>query len=938
VVTLVFTDIEGSTRLLRRLHDSYALMLMEHHRILDDCFCAQGATRLSTEGDGSYFVFPSPAAAVTAALDAQDALANHDWPEGETVRVRMGIHTGEAALTSTGTYVGLAVHLAARITALGHGGQVLVSDEAFHLAELEAATEHFVDLGLQKIADFPDPVRIHQVYRGDLELFPPLKTAVESPLPATMGQLFGRADEIAELAVLAESNRLVTVLGPGGTGKTRLVIETARHMQSIGTPVHFVDLTGVSDPQLMPSYIGSALDVAQDPDVSPVRQIGSVLGSDSAVLVLDNCEHLMPDIGRLVTEVLEGHTNARVLATSRVPLGIAGERLFDLEPLAVESSSNEVPAPAVALFADRATAGASEFALDDSSLPAVRRIVNRLDGMPLAIELAASMLRLLPVDELADVLDERLDLLEGGPGRPDRHRSLGAALRWNVESLDETAERAFEALGVMTGPFSLDDLAAVAGVTPIEAIAIASSLADQSLLKRTVGARRPLFRMLETIRWFALESLQEHGNENEVRQRHMQHFRRQSRTVRRDIRTSIAPLTLDQMWPRRPNFLRALDYALEVAEFETAVDVIEGLVDAWAVRAAAREARLATTRVVEAVAGRYPALELRAVIARLEVWQAQGVGIAPERSMAERAYELAQQLGDEGAALRARIWMMGAGVIPFGDPTKIVAELEALGDDRAVAYAVDDLGWMLWWQDRQEEGAELFGWLRERSVKSGDRIATLDSTSGMLASVRTEEDIDAARAMVDEVVPLAEALGCGWWEGFHLQWEASHSRRTGRLHESAEWLERAYRIVRDRGTMNQVAFVTSNQAIVAWMLDDVETAYRKIVEFADANSQAAEDPLNPFVLEMASGVAIRWKQPEVAATLCGAAEAWRAPGGIADLGMPMPKWDEERHAAVVAEIRSELSSAAFEEAWSAGASLEPSRALHLALSLEAPAV
>jgi hypothetical protein len=191
--------------------------------------------------------------------------------------------------------------------------------------------------------------------------------------------------------------------------------------------------------------------------------------------------------------------------------------------------------------------------------------------------------------------------------------------------------------------------------------------------------------------------------------------------------------------------------------------------------------------------------------------------------------------------------------------------------------------------------------------------------------------------MVEEVAPLVEELGCGWWEGFHLQWEASHSQQAGHLREAAEWLDRAYRIVRDRGTMNQVAFVTSNQATVAWMSGDVETAYRKIVEFADANSQAAENPLNPFVLEMAAAVATKWGQPGLAARLCGAAGAWRAPGGIADLGMPMPTWDEERHAAVVSEIRSSLTPEIFEKEWSAGAALDPIRALDLALSLAAPA-
>jgi predicted ATPase/class 3 adenylate cyclase len=934
-VTLVFTDIEGSTRLLRRLHDAYARMLAEHHAILDGCFEAESGRRLSTEGDGGYFEFPSPAAAARGMLSAQLSLRSHPWPDNEQVRVRMGVHTGEAAVTEAGTYVGLTVHLAARIAAMGHGGQMLASDQV-RAAVAGVDSIEFLDLGLHRITDFPEPIRVHQVYRGQPETYPPLHSAVQTLMPSTIGTFFGRDDEIVELADLVEAHRLVTVLGPGGTGKTRLAIETGRRLRSTGVPVHFVDLTGVSDQTLMASHIAAGLSVAQDPEESPVRQIASVLGEPAGVLVLDNCEHLMPGAARLVMDVLEAHHRARIVATSRIPLGVAGERLVDLDPLSIEADPTAGPSPAVALFVDRASAVAPEFVLDGDTSIAVEQIVRRLDGLPLAIELAASLVRLVPVEELAAIVDERLDLLEGGPGRPDRHRSLAAALRWNVEALDATAAGVFESLGVMTGPFTVDDLAAVGALNPVAAISVASALTDHSLLKRNLASGALMFRMLETIRWYALERLRESGASPAARQRHLAHFRTAARTARADLRGPSAAAALARLWPRRPNLLAALERAIETEELDAAVDIVEGLVDPWTVRAAAREARLTTSRVLAAVSGKDPALELRAIVARLEVWQSQGVGITPERSVAERAHRLALETGDDAAQLRTRIWLMGAGTIPFGDPQELVADLEAMGDERSIAYGMEALGWMLWWQDRREEAAELFGRLRKRSIEVGDQLGILDATSGLLATVQTADEIAAARGMVEEISELVESLSCGWWEGFHLQWEASHSQQMGHLQEAAEWLDRAYRIARERGTMNQVAFVASNQATVAWLRGDVAQTYVKTVEFAEANSQAAEDPLNPFVLEMAAAAAQAWGRYEVAAVLCGAAETWRRPGGLHELGMPMPAWDEERHQAVLAEIHSVLPADEYERHHSAGAVMPPSQALELALSLSPP--
>ncbi|HVR32443.1 MAG TPA: adenylate/guanylate cyclase domain-containing protein [Acidimicrobiia bacterium] len=929
VVTLVFTDIEGSTGLLRRLHDAYAGVLGEHHAILDRCFGKQGGTRLSTEGDGSFFVFPTTTAAVRAAVAAQDEFRSRKWPKGEQVRVRMGIHTGEAAQTAQGGYVGLAVHLAARIAALGHGGQILVSDTARQLLDHTDVTADLVDLGLQRLVDFPEPVRVHQVGTHS-ERFAPLRSAVGKGLPATIGRLFGREDEIAELVDAVSSHRLVTVLGPGGTGKTRLVIETGPHLLARGAPVYFVDLTGLSTVDLLPAHIAGTLELVQDPSVSPLRQIAATLGRRRGVLVLDNCEHLMPRVAAIVVEILEADPQATILATSRVPLSVPGERFFDLEPLEVGADDSS---PALALFLDRAADVTPDFVAEEESMVHVRQIVQRLDGLPLAIELAASMTRFLPVDELAQILDERLDVLEGGPARPDRHRSLAAALRWSADSLDPETRAAFEMLGVMTGPFTLNDLGRLLGASPMDALRIATRLRDHSLVARTRVNGHIAFRMLETIRWFALESLQQRGSDGAARTRHLELFASVARAARDDLRGRRAPTALGRLWPKRPNLLAALDHAIESGRYEAAVEIVEGLVDAWSIRATGREARIATTKVLDAVAGGEPGLELRAVIARLEMWQAQGVGVVPERALAERAFELASLTGDPGAQVRARIWMIGAGALALEDHAGLVAELEARSDSRGVAFGVEALGWMLWWQDGSDQGRELFRRLHRQAADEGDLIAVLDAVAGLMSTEVGSDTAGQSEGLIDEATELAETLGCGWWESFVLQTRAEHSRSQGYLDESSEWLNRAYRIALERGTISQIAFIVANQATLAWVQGDVETSYAKTVEFADANSRGTDIPWNPFVLEMAAAAATAWGQFEEAARLCGAAEAWRTPGVLYELGMPLPSWDSDRHAEVVGRIEGALTVDEVRRLWEAGAAMDPAAAIVLALNL-----
>lgn len=931
-VTFVFTDIEGSTRLLRSLHDDYPRMLSQHHAILDRCFALEGGVRMSEEGDGSFFVVGSAAGALRAALAAQAQLAGHEWPGAATVRVRMGMHTARAEPTAEGRYVGLAVHLAARIAALGHGGQVLVSRVTHDDVDGSLDGVGFLDLGTHRVADFPEPVEILQAYTGTPERFPPLTSAIRSELPATVGGFFGRSAEIEELRGLVSAHRLVTLLGPGGTGKTRLAVEYASAALCEGVNVSFVDLTPLSTPEFIASRVIAALGLAESPDVDPVRRIAGTLGRSSGILVLDNCEHLMPDVARLVASLLEADERVRVVATSRSSLGIPGERIFDLEPLPTRSRDGE-PSPAIRLFADRAAAVSPDFALDPETLPYVVEIVDRLEGMPLALELAASVMRLLPIEDLARILADRLDVLEGGPALPGRHRSLAATVGWSVECLDERVRTAFEALGVMSGTFTVEDIAGVTGLSMVEALQVSTTLVDHSLLKPRSGPTGPMLSMLETIRWFALQALVESGREDEVRRRHLARCLRVASGAREDARERTGALAIEKLWMVRANLLDSIDYALGIGRFEAAVDLIEGLIDAWSVRAAGREAMLTLDKVLHRVTGQEPSLELRVLVARAEIRQAHGVGVSTDVEVARRIMALADEVGDHVARLRARVWLASAGATPFEDTEDALAELERIGDVRSVAFAQESVGWMYWWLDRQADAREVFGRLHRASVERRDPIGTLDGAVGLVATARTMQEVESAAILAEEASEIAARLRAGWWEAIRLQLMAGHSARLDHLEEASEWLARAHRVATESGTANQLAFVAAHEVTVAWRRGQIEVAYDKIKEFAEAHARATDMGVNPFTLEMAAAVASRWGLYEAGARLVGAAEAWRQPGGLTEEGMPLPHWDQDRHETVVEELRAGLGADLFDRLRLEGMAMDRDAASELAFTL-----
>ncbi|WP_448628608.1 adenylate/guanylate cyclase domain-containing protein [Geodermatophilus sp. URMC 64] len=586
-VTFLFTDIAGSTRLLRLDQEAYAAALADHRQLLRAAFTAHGGREVDTQGDSFFVAFPTAGQAVAAAAQAQRSLAAHPWPDGGPVPVRMGLHTGEATLGPDG-YVGLAVHRAARIAAVASGGQVLLSD-----ASAALVGEQLPDglslrfLGAHPLKDFPQPAPLYQLDIAGLPTaFPPLRTPARSrALPAPVGELLGRDGQVAALATLLTEprTRLVTVTGPGGIGKTRLALETARSVAGdFPGGVVFVALSAVADPALVLSTVAEAVGAPPELGVDPVDAVRAALGDGHTLLVLDNVEQVAAAAPDLAT-LLDRAPGAVVLATSRRALRLRSERLFPL---------SQLPGPAAErLFAERAAAVRPGFRIDAGNAAAVAEICRRLDGLPLAIELAAARVRLLPPTALLARLGERLDVLGGPVDLPERQRTLRATMDWSFALLGPHEQAVFARLGVFSGGWTLEAAELVCG-RPDEpdVLGALSDLLDASLVVEiddTPG--EPRLGMLETVRAYAVEKLAAAPDRAETERRHTAWVQALTAPVLPAVAGGFRDV-LERLDRERANLRAAVQRAVDAGDAETVAALVRSASPYLSRRDAEREA------------------------------------------------------------------------------------------------------------------------------------------------------------------------------------------------------------------------------------------------------------------------------------------------------------------------------------------------------------
>jgi predicted ATPase len=525
-VTFLFTDVEGSSRLWEEHREAMRRALARHDQIIRESIGGHGGVVFATGGDGFGAVFARAADALAAAREAQAGLAAEVWPNGLSLRVRMGVHTGEAEERG-GDFFGPAVNRAARLAALGHGGQVLCSSATAEMLDAVG----LVDLGVHRLRDLSEPVRVFQVGDG---VFSPLRSLENFPgnLPLQLSSFVGREKELARVAKALEASRVVTLTGVGGVGKTRLALQTAAEvLPGFADGAWLCELASVRDPDMVVDAVSAVFRVTARPGMSMQESLIGFLREQTVLLLLDNCEHLLRAVARLVVAVEAAGPGVKVLATSREGLNVAGEQLIVVPSLGLPEDSPGLEVSeceSVRLFGERARLVKADFEIDAANQDDVVAVCTRLDGVALAIELAAARIPAMTPAELLRRLDRRFRLLSGG-GRVaiERHQTLRATIDWSYDLLSDPERRLLDRLAVFAGGFTLEAVEAVCVGDPIDVEDIFDLLAGlvaRSLVVATTSGSTTRYRLLETIRQYAEERLAEAGETDGLRARHADHF------------------------------------------------------------------------------------------------------------------------------------------------------------------------------------------------------------------------------------------------------------------------------------------------------------------------------------------------------------------------------------------------------------------------------
>ncbi|MEV4200296.1 adenylate/guanylate cyclase domain-containing protein [Micromonospora globbae] len=788
-VTFVFTDIEGSTRLAQLLGPDYRPVLSEHRRLLRRTLAGTGGAELLTEGDSFFLAFPDATAALTACLTAQRALASHDWPTPEAApRVRMGLHTGYAE-PRDGEYASPEVHRAARIAAAAHGGQVLCSASTARRADPLPAGASLLDLGLHRLRGFDDRERLFQLVAPGLERqFPRPRTAdaVAHNLPTQVTSFIGRETERAELRRLVEEHRLVTVLGAGGAGKTRLAVELASGVvEAYPDGVWFVDIAAVTDPGLVAFEVAAVLGLRPEPGRPVVDTLVEYAAARRMLILLDTCDAQPAACAEVIARLLAGGRGVRVLATSRESFGLPGEVVWRIPPLSVEPRDDGAESDAVALLLDRTAAARGGRPPDPAESADLRRVVQRLDGLPLAIELAAARLRVLSVGQLAERLDDVLGTLDAGREDPEpppvdrgwmgnqqdtvdlvaaaagaspptpatravqksateRHLTMQATVTWSYRTLGPRAARLLRWMSVFAGPVDLATVEWLLGDDPLDPLSV---LVDKSMVLAEPHASGSTYRMLDPIRAYAARRLAEAGEERAARDRHVAWSAHALERAHLGADGRPVTLSLYTLDPLAGELRAALRWCATGGSAAAGLRLAGGLDQWWRERGLAREGRLWLFRLYGRIAEtgeRIPDAELAAAYHMHSLHAGADGEFAEELRYSQRAEAAARQAGDAG--LLARVLAGRAAPLvdmgQFVEAERVCREVidwahgeDVLGDALLAVYSLAEL---LWRRGALDEAAELLGAARPveaaRPRERGRR--SVDMLLGMVALAR----------------------------------------------------------------------------------------------------------------------------------------------------------------------------------------------------------
>jgi predicted ATPase/serine/threonine protein kinase/DNA-binding CsgD family transcriptional regulator len=949
-VTLLFTDIEGSTRLLQQLGDRYASVLGEWRHLLRATFQEWNGHEVDTQGDSFFVAFARATDAALAVVEAQRALTAHPWPEGVVVRVRMGLHTGEPALTPEG-YVGLDMHRAARIMSAAHGGQVLLSQTTANLVEQDLPDDLSLrDLGEHRLKDLGRPRRLFQLVISDLPAdFPPLRTLGTYPnnLPMQYTPFIGREQELAAVQqlLLRGDVRLVTLTGPGGTGKTRLGLQVAAELSdSFAGGVFFVNLAPINDPVLVVPTIAETIGIREGAGQSLLERLKEDLRPKQMLLLLDNFEQVVSAAAQ-VLDLLTACPRLKVLVTSREVLHVQAEHEFLVPPLPLPDPKRLPDIAtlshnaAVALFIQRAQMVKPDFLLTNANARAIVEICARLDGLPLAIELAAARMKLLPPQALLARLGQSLQVLTGAARNlPARQQTLRNTIAWSYNLLDAQEEQLFRRLSIFTGGCTIEAAEAVCaapgeGNEADQVLDVVASLVDKSLLQQTgQEGEEPRLMMLETIREYGLEALAASGETETMRQAHAAYYLRFAEEAEPELDGPRQAVWLERLEQEHDNLRAALQWLVEHRAIETSREMALRLGGAlrrfWRIRGHWSDGRDFLERALVGSKGVAVPVQVKALKAAAHL-----AFIQSDNHRAEALYEeclaKCREVGDTaGMALSLR--RLGAIAARRGNlvgasslTEESLALFRGVGDRAGIAYALNNLAASI--GDQGEYARAIL--LLEESLALFREVGDKEAIAWVLIHLAymlflSQGDPAKVHSLLEEGLALCRELGSQEDTAWALGHLGEVVLKKGDAVKARSLLEESVALSGEIGYWYGTAKLLSLLGRVEALERDYAAA-RTLYEESLAIARVMGDRLNtPFYLEGLADVVATQGDPVWAARLWGVAEALREE--IRALMPPIYRADYERS---VAAARTQLGEKSFAAAWAEGRSMTPEQAL-----------
>ncbi len=906
-VTFLFTDLEGSTKLWEAFPDQMQGALARHDNLLRLAIEDNGGRVIKTTGDGFHAVFETGQAGIGAALQAQQSLVESTWEEihPNGLRVRMGLHTGEAEQRG-GDYYGPALNRAARLMAVAHGCQTLLSTTTADLVRDQLPPQASLrDLGEHRLKDLVRPEHIFQLNHPRLPAeFPPLRSVDAFPnnLPVQITSFIGREQQLEQARQRLASAHLLTLIGPGGTGKTRLSLQLAADMlPQFQDGVWFVELAPITDPSLVLRTLAAVFGLREQMGMPLHDLLIDYLRLKELMLVVDNCEHLVDACAQLIEQLLHACPRLKIIASSREALGIAGETVYRVPSLALPDESDPTPkalahSESVQLFVERASAANPRFSLTDQNALAVAQICRRLDGIPLALELAAARLTAFSAEQVASRLDDRFRLLTGGSRTAlPRQQTLRALIDWSYDLLTEPERSLFRRFSVFAGGCTYDAIESVC--EQLDVLNLLTQLVNKSLVAVEDEQSEPRYRLLETVRQYARDKLVELGEAEQAREAHFKFFMRLVDMAGAKLGTAEALEWVRRLDAEYDNLRAAFDWGMENC-IDVTLLAVPQIMRYWMRRGHEEEGR----RFIAAISERAEHMPVpegdagRAWLSALgHAWNS-GAMLAYSQGdnargipLARRAVELAQRAGDK-FLLALALGFQASSTVFLGRFDEAVPVLEASlaaaresGDPTVGGMSMGMLGQILSLKDPQSTQAQQY--IAEGSdlmTRTGDRWMAAMALLGMAMNAAARRKFDEARSRFASIRPLFQELG-------------------------------------DRHRLNMVSSEIAHIDRHEGNLDAAEAAYREtIVAWKRLGHRAAI----AHQLESFAFIAQRREDGGRAARLYGAAEALRDA-----IGIPMTEAEKAEYQAEVARLRLGMDEGAFASAWAEGRGLTLEQAI-----------